>query len=196
MTTTQIISSNSYQQMLWKNGGGVTQEICRYPKEETFHWRLSMAMVNQDGAFSFFEGYQRIISILNGEGIYLLQDKKEKKLIKEQDVFTFSGDQAIHCQLVNGSVTDFNLIFDPTHYQAGVQWVQPQAALNITTSAKNVLLFSNECSSKVLVNNYIEKDLLENDTLWITQTNDTILTEISLTISAPVILIELWQIKD
>jgi uncharacterized protein len=193
MITAQIILSNSYQQMPWKNGGGVTQEICRYPKQEAFHWRVSMATVNQDGDFSFFEGYQRIISILKGEGIYLLQEQEEKKLIQQQDVFTFSGDQSIHCQLVNGTVIDFNLIFDPALYRAGLQWLQPPSS-SFTTSADHILLFGNEGSSKVLLNNCIQKDLSENDTLWITKNNEPGFANISLTISAPILLIELWQL--
>lgn len=170
-------------------------EICRYPKQEVFHWRISMATVNKDGDFSLFEGYQRIITILKGEGIYLQQAQAEAKLIRQQDVFTFSGNQSIHCQLVNGTVIDFNLIFDPTLYDAQFLWLHPQTTSDFTTSANHVLLFGNECSSKVLINNSIERELFENDTLWITKTNEDISSNISVAGSCPIILIELWQMK-
>jgi uncharacterized protein len=194
--TAQILSSGSYRQMAWKNGGGLTQEICRYPKgKEVFDWRVSIASVNKAGDFSLFEGYHRIISILKGDGIYLLHDQSEKKLIQQKDVSNFPGDQPIHCQLVNGPVIDFNLIYDPALYKAQLQWVQPETTLvSFTTSATHVLLFSNAASSKVEVNNSLQKDLSENDTLWIANTTETT-ANISVTMSAPVILIELCRIK-
>jgi uncharacterized protein len=189
MLTTQIIPSFSYKQMAWKNGGGLTQEVCRYPKEQDpFHWRISMATINQDGEFSLFNGYQRIITILKGEGIRLQQAQAEK-IIHHRDVFSFPGDEAIHCQLVNGPVIDLNLIFDPTLYnRASLQWLQPQIT-PFTTSANYVLLFSNSGSSKVSINNSIH-DLFENDSLLITNPNEA--PGISFTMSAPGILIELW----
>ena len=64
MISAKILSSYAYINMPWKNGGGLTQEICRYPiAEEVFDWRISMASLNNSGDFSFFEGYHLIISI-------------------------------------------------------------------------------------------------------------------------------------
>ncbi len=38
--------------MPWKNGGGVTTEICVSPPSGAFDWRVSIATVNADGPFS------------------------------------------------------------------------------------------------------------------------------------------------
>ncbi len=63
-----------YQSMPWKNGGGSTSEIFRYPEnQETWQWRISIAEVASDGAFSLFPGCQRSsgISSVPGFGVDL-----------------------------------------------------------------------------------------------------------------------------
>ncbi len=194
MITAQILTYDSYVQMPWKNGGGLTQEICRYPKEkEVFDWRISRATVHEDGNFSLFKGYQRVISIVKGQGVFLQEAQSGKKLISRQDVFSFSGDQLIHCELVNGSVIDVNLIYYPNLYHAQMQWLPQQIEPStFTTSAKHILLHSNEGNAQVLINNSNQKNVSKNDTLSITKTNEPMLTTLCVINSAPVILIELW----
>lgn len=195
MITAQILISDDYVHMPWKNGGGSTQEICRYPtNQEVFDWRISMATVDQEGDFSLFEGYQRIISIVKGEGIFLEEAQAGKKLIRQQEVFSFPGDQLIHCELVNGTVIDVNLMYNPTRYHARMQWLPPQTKPStFTTSAKHILLYSMEGNPKVLINDTIQKDFFKNDSLWITNTKETMSATISVTTDAPVVLILLWQ---
>ena len=58
----------------WKNGGGVTRQIAIDPPGsglDDFGWRLSTAEVAQDGPFSRFDGVDRQLHILAGEGLDL-----------------------------------------------------------------------------------------------------------------------------
>lgn len=56
----------------WRNGGGETREIVSFPpRSEPFSWRASIASIAASGAFSFFPGVDRVITLLNGEGVEL-----------------------------------------------------------------------------------------------------------------------------
>lgn len=62
--------------MPWKNGGGSTEEITRDAGTglEGFGWRLSIADIGESGGFSTFPGYERVISVLQGDGMTLTVD--------------------------------------------------------------------------------------------------------------------------
>lgn len=88
-------------EMPWRNGGGVTSEL--FKEDEVI--RLSVAKVERDGPFSVFEGIDRHLLILNGEGVYL----NDFKLVPNQ-VHRFAGESPIFAKLVNGPITDFNVM--------------------------------------------------------------------------------------
>ena len=53
----RILRASDHRVMLWKNGGGSTTEIAVFPPGAgigAFDWRVSMASVVGDGAFSAF----------------------------------------------------------------------------------------------------------------------------------------------
>jgi len=56
-----IISPQQFKKTPWKNGKGETTElaISEGGTLENFDWRLSIASVTEDGAFSYFTGYCR-----------------------------------------------------------------------------------------------------------------------------------------
>jgi len=95
--------------MPWKNGGGMTTELFRLPDShaEGFLLRLSVATVSSSGPFSNFPGIDRHLLILNGNGCVL---NGEKKLVPGSPVFSFPGELNINCELVDGTVTDFNVM--------------------------------------------------------------------------------------
>lgn len=73
---TQLIARADYRRVPWKNGLGFTEEIYREPADLSlpFWWRISIATVAQNGEFSLFDGYERIISVLDGAGMCLRID--------------------------------------------------------------------------------------------------------------------------
>ena len=53
----KVIRNHDLVRVPWKNGGGTTAQVAAFPEEsgfESFGWRLSMADVGSDGAFSPF----------------------------------------------------------------------------------------------------------------------------------------------
>ncbi|MFW1875203.1 HutD family protein, partial [Acinetobacter baumannii] len=65
----ELISADQYKKMLWKNGAGFTLEIARSQGNTDFEWLISMADVSTSGPFSLFPNKQRIIRVLDGQGI-------------------------------------------------------------------------------------------------------------------------------
>lgn len=91
----------------WKNGGGLTRVIVS--GEE---WRLSVAEITQDGAFSRFPGILRQIALLTGQGVRLrLSDGTEREVVRVGEILTFSGDLDVEAVLVDGPVQVVNLMY-------------------------------------------------------------------------------------
>ncbi len=145
MTQLRILRAAEYPRMPWKNGAGSTLEIARDAGEglECFGWRLSIADVGESGGFSAFNGYQRIITVLEGAGMQLTVDGQLSRPLLALDAFAFSGASRVECSLLAGPIRDFNLIYAPSRYSARLQWLQPgQQELQLFSSASTVLLFS------------------------------------------------------
>lgn len=98
--------------MPWKNGGGTTTEIYRLtsPEAEDFVFRLSMARIENDGPFSRFNGFDRHLVLLQGNGCILDSSGKQLALTNNLKPYSFVGERKIDCRLIEGPVTDFNII--------------------------------------------------------------------------------------
>ncbi len=94
----------------WRNGGGVTRELARWPRAEAWHWRMSVAEVAADGPFSRFEGVSRWFAVLSGAGLRLDVEGQPHDLQVGSDPLCFDGAQAVSCRLVDGPTQDFNLM--------------------------------------------------------------------------------------
>lgn len=105
----EIIHASSFKNMPWKNGGGATKEIYRYPETGDFKLRISTAIVHQSGPFSHFPGIDRCLLLLEGEGFILNKKIPLKNLL---DQWHFAGEESIQCDLIQGSCTDFNIMID------------------------------------------------------------------------------------
>ncbi|RPE31030.1 hypothetical protein EC846_1733 [Acinetobacter sp. BIGb0102] len=136
-------TSADYRQMLWKNGAGYTVELARSAGEnlDTFDWRISMADVKSAGDFSRFNGMQRILTVLEGQGIELYIEDKHESLTTLQSV-QFSGDRATRCELIDGPIRDFNLIYDPKQFHARLQWYFEPTRSEVFSSADLIFIFN------------------------------------------------------
>jgi environmental stress-induced protein Ves len=100
--------------MPWKNGAGETTEIAVSPlgaSLDAIDWRLSMASVAADGPFSIFEGIDRTLAVLEGEGIRLsFGNSAPVALSPSSPPFCFRGDVSVTGNLLGGPITDFNVM--------------------------------------------------------------------------------------
>lgn len=111
--------------MPWKNGGGETVEIAVSPSDasvSSFDWRISMARVVVAGPFSAFEGIDRSLVVLIGQGMRLTggagAGNVETVLRPDSEPCVFSGDIPIFAELVDGlPVTDFNVMTRRSRYR-------------------------------------------------------------------------------
>lgn len=144
MSDVRILRAADYPAMPWKNGAGTTREIVRDAGDglEGFGWRVSIADVGAPGPFSAFSGYQRVISVLEGEGMRLQVDGVDSRALKALDAFAFDGASAVECTLLGGAIRDFNLIYSPARYRARLQWLKVDGAAHFFSNASTVLLFS------------------------------------------------------
>ncbi|APW36479.1 histidine utilization protein HutD [Rhodoferax koreense] len=109
----------------WKNGGGTTREIvCQPPGAgmDGFDWRVSIATIAAAGPFSAFPGVDRVIMLLDGDGVRLhtpqgLDHRLDTPLVP----FPFAGDMALDCDLLGGPSTDFNVMTRRGRLRADVQ---------------------------------------------------------------------------
>jgi len=92
-----------YKKMRWKNGAGYTFELARSAGDDldAFDWRISMADVKTSGDFSKFSGLQRILTVLEGQGLVLHIDGEARQLNTLQSA-QFSGSSAVSCELIAG----------------------------------------------------------------------------------------------
>jgi len=145
----------------WKNGGGVTRELAAFPPHSNladFIWRVSVADVHADGAFSTFPGIDRQIALLEGAGLTLRFDEpadthldervgeyanayanagREQALLEIGVPFAFPGEAHVHAVLTDGATRDFNLMVRRDDASGSVttcrgtasQWLPPDATL-------------------------------------------------------------------
>ena len=113
MTSTRIRLSDLPEKP-WKNGGGVTTEIAVFPPGadmDTFDWRVSTALVAQDGPFSAFPGVTRWLFLSQGDGFVLdFADGTSLRIAESGPVHEFDGGIGTDCTLIGGESRDINVM--------------------------------------------------------------------------------------
>lgn len=147
----ELIKADQYTKMLWKNGAGFTLEIARSQGGADFEWRISMADVTTSGPFSLFPNKQRIISVLDGQGMVLHVDELPAKTLNQGDIFAFHGESQVQSELVDGAIRDLNLIYDPAKFHARFQWLNDAAGQAFISSADLIFIFNQGGETQVSV---------------------------------------------
>lgn len=107
----KVLRADGYATVPWRNGGGTTREIAVYRdqrRHEDFLWRLSVATVAQPGPFSRFEGVDRTIALIDGEGMTVRSAVQSATLIPGAPPFSFDGGTKFDCELLGGPTVDLN----------------------------------------------------------------------------------------
>ncbi|AXM96975.1 HutD/Ves family protein [Pseudomonas plecoglossicida] len=156
MSQLQCLRAKDYPRMPWKNGGGFSEEITRDAGDglDGFGWRLSIADIEASGGFSSFPGYQRIITVLQGDGMQLTVDGKQGRPLLPFDAYAFSGESQVSCALLGGAIRDFNLIYAPARYRARLQWFNGGSRL--FSAASTVLVFSAQAELQVTIEGQVQ----------------------------------------
>lgn len=96
--------------------GGSTRQLAIAPlhselAQRNFRWRFSTASVEQDGAFSTFAGYQRLLMLREGHALQLSVEQHQLQLNGPAYLARFNGAANTMGRLLAGPVSDLNLIF-------------------------------------------------------------------------------------
>lgn len=97
----------------WKNGGGNTIEIAIGPLDagfDDFDWRISLATIAEDGAFSQFPGVDRTLALVDGHGMTLQIDGEPALISDAEPVIAFDGSSEVQARLNRGPTLDFNVM--------------------------------------------------------------------------------------
>lgn len=127
MDTARVIPANEYRRERWRNGLGWTRQIHAQVDTATgdWDWRLSIAEIEQDAAFSAFEGIDRVLVLLAGNGLRLCFDDGATHLLQPpHDRLRFEGERAVTGALVDGTTHDFNLMWRRDRIDAEL-WHRP-----------------------------------------------------------------------
>lgn len=120
----QILRAADREAAPWKNGGGVTYEIAAGPAGASLHdfdWRISTAVVAADGAFSQFEGVDRTLLLIGGGGMALQVGGRTTILTAASEPLQFAGDAPTTARLLDGPVTDLNVMVRRGRWTAAVR---------------------------------------------------------------------------
>jgi environmental stress-induced protein Ves len=120
----KLITVDSLPSMPWKNGGGTTREVLKFPASATidaFDWRISLAAVATSGPFSLFPDIDRTMIVTDGQGIEL-DDKDERSVLRRPDEpFSFYGERPYRASLIDGPIADLNVMTRRTRYSHSVR---------------------------------------------------------------------------
>ena len=95
----------------WRNGGGLTREVISVGGSQPPgpDWQISIADVSEAGPFSLFPGVDRIITVVEGEGMDLVVDGVEH-VLGLHEPFSFDGASDTSCSRLAGPIRDLNVM--------------------------------------------------------------------------------------
>lgn len=156
----KITNRDAFREVPWKNGKGVTLELGLNEggSSDCFDWRISIADVVESGFFSYFNGCQRNLTLIEGEGIELTHDDESKnKLVKLLDVANFDGASKTFGTLFGGPIKAFNVIVDAEKYSVEMLNCVEFDRINLSPEAnyfvyglKNEVVITNNSVPKIL----------------------------------------------
>ena len=140
----RILRSVDYKRMPWKNGKGETVELAVFPpgaSVDSFDWRISTATVAEDGPFSTFDGIDRTLSVLTGEGMELSVNEQAPVLLHPlSEPFAFAGDARTSARLTGGMITDLNVMTRRERFTHCVRSVAAHGEVTVTTEADQTVI--------------------------------------------------------
>ncbi|HEX4505361.1 MAG TPA: HutD family protein [Alphaproteobacteria bacterium] len=122
----------------WKNGGGMTRDVIISPVSamlDAFDWRISIAEISRDGAFSQFPGIDRKLAVLDGKVALTVEGRAQVALDAHSPVLDFPGEAAVDGHPIDGPSTDLNVMTWRGRYVARMakrSAAQPKIAAHAT----------------------------------------------------------------
>lgn len=137
----RVLRYKSYRSMPWRNGRGSTLEIAREPATgKEFAWRLSLADIERDTAFSAYPGYSRALVLIAGNSLRLRFRRHGHCMLDAAARGTrFEGDWQTHCMVPDGRCMDLSLIVRKGSAARLASVVRAPAVLRLESTRRRVL---------------------------------------------------------
>jgi len=114
MPMPRVLGPTDFRRVPWKNGLGTTLELATDATEAggAWTWRLSVADVPMRSAFSRFDGIDRQLAVLEGDGMRLWRAQPESPdaVPVEGAALRFRGEDALEGEPLGAGVRDVNLM--------------------------------------------------------------------------------------
>lgn len=128
----------------WRNGGGVTREIAVGTGADAASdmlWRVSAATVAAAGPFSRFEGIDRTLAVIAGNGLVLATGADRVTLTTDSAPYAFDGETDIDAYNVDGPTIDLNVMTRRGHFVHAIKGIRSAAPVTITGQQDATMLF-------------------------------------------------------
>lgn len=195
MARLNALPSTSFRRSRWKNGGGETIEIAAFPEGvgfDAFAWRISMAKVEASGPFSIFPGIDRMLCVLDGEGIELAFDGRARvQLDPASPPYSFPADIAVSGEVSGMGITDLNVMSRRGLARHHVSRMRLDGALHVAPLGQSLLVLSLEAGFSVMLGG-TALALKAGDAALIENAEGTAL-DIKVEQPAEIFLIDLWS---
>lgn len=102
--------------MPWKNGRGISEELAIWPQDAVFargegDWRLARTRFSAGGPFSRFDGYERLLVVVQGEGLVLDHGSDApRRRLRRDEVWRFAGEWSTTASLEGGEIADLSVL--------------------------------------------------------------------------------------
>ena len=113
MSHLRLVPATALSTQAWANGAGSTTVLASGPDETNWQWRLSIADITQDCAFSAYPDTRRQFVALDAPLRLRFDDQREIALLR-LSVTHFNGADAPHAMLTEGATRAFNLMLRGT----------------------------------------------------------------------------------
>lgn len=160
-----IIRAADLRPRPWPNGLGITRDVASQDRPGAqagsgFSWLISIADLTTDADFSDFPGYDRVFTIIEGQGVTLTLRDRGPLPCPPWVPAAFPGDHPSHCTMQGGTARAFNLFVEREGFagQVSVRGIAPSHPLQ--TTAATVAVY---CAQGVLQSG--EASLRAGDTL-------------------------------
>lgn len=140
-----LVGPADHRRMAWKNGLGVTDEIMAESAERPA-WRLSLAEIDRPAPFSLFPNCDRLLLLLEGDGVELNVGGTRTVLSRPYEYLTFPGEQPVEAMPSGRSARVLNLIADRTRIRYAFSLLELDAVPAVRVVSGTILMHALEGS--------------------------------------------------
>lgn len=140
MTSPSIVRYESILSTPWKNGRGVTRNVCDDATEQgDWSWRVSIAAITGEQPYSSFPGVHRD-QVALGPGAVRLSIDGEALVLDPEEVISFEGEANVLAQPKLEGFLDLNVMSRRDDWESETSVASPTESLIVPTDGHLVLV--------------------------------------------------------